>query len=71
MKESQDIDRAKESLAAAQRQKADFEAQVQAEVQQLGGALDPAEAWTLSRVDEDWQAEQGGEDAEAAEAAAI
>jgi hypothetical protein len=42
MKESQDIERARESLAAAQQQKADLEAQVHAEVQQLGGALDPA-----------------------------
>jgi hypothetical protein len=42
MKESQDIERARASLAAAQQQKADLEAQVQAEVHQLGGALDPA-----------------------------
>jgi chaperone required for assembly of F1-ATPase len=34
-------------------------------------ALEPAEAWRLSRIDEDWQAEQWGEDAEAAEAAAL
>jgi chaperone required for assembly of F1-ATPase len=32
-------------------------------------ALGGAEAWPLSRVDEDWQAEQWGEDAEAAAAA--
>jgi len=41
MKESQDIDRARESLAAAQQQKADLEAQVQGEIAALGGALDP------------------------------
>lgn len=35
------------------------------------GALDAAEAWALSRVDEIWQAEQWGEDAEAAQAAAL
>lgn len=35
------------------------------------GALDPAEAWALSRIDEDWQAEQWGLDAEAAAAASI
>jgi chaperone required for assembly of F1-ATPase len=34
-------------------------------------ALDPAEAWRLSRIDEEWQIEQWGEDAEAAEAAAL
>jgi chaperone required for assembly of F1-ATPase len=34
------------------------------------GALDPAAAWTASRIDETWQAEQWGEDAEAAEQAA-
>ncbi|MBP7000217.1 ATP12 family chaperone protein [Amaricoccus sp.] len=34
------------------------------------GALDPDEAWALSRVDEAWQAEQWGEDAEAVQAAA-
>ncbi|SDZ74045.1 ATP12 family chaperone protein [Rubrimonas cliftonensis] len=34
------------------------------------GALDPAEGWAISRVDETWQAEQWGEDAEAAGAAA-
>ena len=33
------------------------------------GALAPAEAWELSRLDEDWQAEQWGVDAEAAAAA--
>jgi hypothetical protein len=42
MKESQDIERAKETLEAAQKQKVDLEAQAQAEIQQLGGALDPA-----------------------------
>ena len=41
MKESQDIDRARETLDAAQQQKAELEAQVQAEIAQLGGALDP------------------------------
>jgi hypothetical protein len=41
MKESQDIDRAKETLAAAQQQKNDLEAQVQSEVGALGGAMDP------------------------------
>lgn len=30
------------------------------------GAAEPEEAWTASRIDEDWQAEQWGEDAEAA-----
>ncbi len=35
------------------------------------GALAAAEAWTLSRLDEAWQAEQWGEDAEAAQAAAL
>jgi chaperone required for assembly of F1-ATPase len=34
------------------------------------GALAPDAAWVASRVDEDWQAEQWGEDAEAADAAA-
>jgi chaperone required for assembly of F1-ATPase len=34
------------------------------------GALAPAAAWSASRVDEDWQVEQWGEDAEAADAAA-
>ncbi|RMH47121.1 MAG: ATPase [Alphaproteobacteria bacterium] len=32
--------------------------------------LDPATAWTLSRIDEDWQAEHWGRDAEAEAAAA-
>jgi len=41
MKESQDIDRAKETLAAAQQLKGDLEAQIQAEVGALGGAMDP------------------------------
>ena len=41
MKESQDIDRARETLDAAQQQKAELEAQAQAEIAQLGGALDP------------------------------
>jgi chaperone required for assembly of F1-ATPase len=36
----------------------------------LEGALPPDRAWSLSRIDEDWQAEQWGEDAEAAAAAA-
>lgn len=35
------------------------------------GALAAQDAWTISRVDETWQAEQWGEDAEAAEAAAL
>jgi chaperone required for assembly of F1-ATPase len=34
------------------------------------GHLAPESAWALSRIDEDWQAEQWGQDAEAAEAAA-
>jgi chaperone required for assembly of F1-ATPase len=34
------------------------------------GWLGPEEAWSLSRLDEDWQAEEWGEDEEAAEAAA-
>jgi chaperone required for assembly of F1-ATPase len=34
-------------------------------------ALDPTDAWRISRIDEDWQVEQWGEDAEAAEAAAL
>jgi hypothetical protein len=42
MKESQDIERARESLAAALQLKADLEAQVQAEIQQIGAAWDPA-----------------------------
>ena len=33
------------------------------------GVLEPEAAWTLSRIDEDWQEEQWGQDAEAAEAA--
>ena len=41
MKESQDIDRARETLAAAQQQKADLEAQAQAEIAELGGTFDP------------------------------
>jgi hypothetical protein len=41
MKESQDIDRAKETLAAAQQQKRDLEADIQAELGALGGAMDP------------------------------
>ncbi len=35
------------------------------------GHLDAETAWTLSRIDEDWQAEQWGEDEEAAEHAAL
>ena len=42
MKESEDIGRAQESLEAARAQKADLEAQVQAEVDALGGTMDPA-----------------------------
>lgn len=34
------------------------------------GRLEAAEAWTLSRIDEDWNIEQWGEDAEAARQAA-
>lgn len=34
------------------------------------GRLDPTDAWAASRIDEDWQAEQWGRDAEAAAAAA-
>lgn len=34
------------------------------------GRLDPAEGWRLSRIDEDWQIQQWGEDEEAAEATA-
>jgi chaperone required for assembly of F1-ATPase len=34
------------------------------------GALAPDDGWTISRIDEAWQAEQWGEDAEAAKAAA-
>jgi hypothetical protein len=41
VKESQDIELAKQTLAAAQQQKADLEAEIQAEVAQLGGAMDP------------------------------
>ena len=41
MKESQDVARAKEALGAAERQRADLEAQIQAEVGALGGAMDP------------------------------
>lgn len=35
------------------------------------GRLDADAAWTLSRIDEDWQAELWGRDAEAADAAAL
>ncbi|MCA0042453.1 ATP12 family chaperone protein [Celeribacter litoreus] len=35
------------------------------------GYLDPNEAWRLSRIDEDFQVEQWGEDEEAAEAAEV
>jgi Sec-independent protein translocase protein TatA len=42
MKESEDIGRAQESLEAARAQKADLEAQVQADVDALGGTMDPA-----------------------------
>jgi chaperone required for assembly of F1-ATPase len=35
------------------------------------GRLNAVEAWALSRIDEDWQAEQWGEDEEAAATAAI
>jgi len=33
----------------------------------VSGALEPERAWLLAHVDEDWQAERWGEDAEAAE----
>lgn len=36
----------------------------------IHGARDPETAWDLSRIDEEWQAEQWGRDAEAEEAAA-
>jgi hypothetical protein len=42
MKESQDIDLAKQNMAAAQQQKAELESQIEADVQQLSGTLDPA-----------------------------
>lgn len=32
----------------------------------IGGRLDPESAWRMSRIDEDWQIEQWGEDEEAA-----
>lgn len=35
------------------------------------GHLDPHQAWTLSRIDEEWQIEQWGDDEEAAELAAL
>ncbi|MBF9028827.1 ATPase [Rhodobacterales bacterium HKCCE3408] len=35
------------------------------------GRVDPAEGWSLSRIDEDWQIAQWGEDEEAAERAEI
>ena len=41
VKEGQDIARAQDSLGAIQQQKAELEAQVQAEVDALGGAMDP------------------------------
>ncbi len=41
MKESQDIARAQDSLGAIGQQKADLEAQVQSEIDALGGAMDP------------------------------
>lgn len=37
----------------------------------IHGRLDPEAAWTLSRIDEDWQIEEWGEDEEAAELTAI
>ena len=37
----------------------------------IHGRLDPETAWSLSRVDEDWQIEEWGEDEEAAELAAV
>jgi hypothetical protein len=42
MKESQDIDLAKQNMAAAQQQKAELEAEIEAEVGTLSGALDPS-----------------------------
>jgi hypothetical protein len=42
MKESEDIGRAQDSLEATRAQKADLEAQVQAEVDALGGTMNPA-----------------------------
>jgi hypothetical protein len=41
VKESQDIARAEESLGAIQQQKAELEAQIQTDVDALGGAMDP------------------------------
>jgi len=41
MKESQDIERARQTLAAAEQQKAELEAHAQADIDALGGALDP------------------------------
>ena len=35
------------------------------------GRLDALEAWRLSRIDEDWQISQWGDDEEAAELAAL
>lgn len=35
------------------------------------GRIDPQAAWTVSRIDEDWQIAEWGEDEEAAEAAAL
>jgi len=40
VKEGQDIERAQETLNAARQQKAELEAQVQTEVNALGGAMD-------------------------------
>lgn len=37
----------------------------------IHGRLDPQAAWTLSRIDEDWQIEEWGADEEAAELTAI
>lgn len=37
----------------------------------IHGRLDPEAAWRLSRIDEDWQIEEWGEDEEAAELTAI
>lgn len=37
----------------------------------IHGRLEPEAAWTLSRIDEDWQIEEWGEDEEAAELAAV
>jgi len=42
MKENQDIELAKQNMAAAQQQKAELESQIQAELDTLSGAMDPS-----------------------------